>query len=122
MLLEPVVEVELALVPQLHDRDGREGLRDRADPVLRAGCRLRRGLVVGGADGVRPDGLACAHDRCGERGQALGLPTPQDALEALLEVAHQAAARTSRAAGTTSIARSMSPSLRSRCVTARRMP
>ena len=37
VLLEPVVEVELAGVAQLHDRDGGERLRDRADAVLRVG-------------------------------------------------------------------------------------
>ena len=46
MLAEPVVQVEGALVAQLHDRRRGEGLRDRADAVLRAGCRLAVLVVV----------------------------------------------------------------------------
>jgi hypothetical protein len=36
---EGVVELQLAFVAQRHDRGGGEGLRDRADPVLRCRCR-----------------------------------------------------------------------------------
>ncbi len=42
VLLEPVVEVEQACGPELHDRRRRERLRDRADAVLRVRRRLAR--------------------------------------------------------------------------------
>ena len=68
-----VVEVELAGVAELHHGDGGERLRDRADPVLRLGRRLDARLEVGEPDRARPDDLAVAHDRGGDRRQPLGL-------------------------------------------------
>ena len=52
---EPVVQPELTGVPELHDRDGREGLRDRPDAVLRVGSRRGVGVLVRDADGLIPE-------------------------------------------------------------------
>ena len=62
MRVEPVLEVELAGVAQLHDGHGRERLRDRADSVLVLGRGLLAVLRVGEADGVGPYDLAAADD------------------------------------------------------------
>ena len=59
---EPVVQLELACIPELHDRDGREGLCDRPDAVLRVGSRRGAGIVVRDADGLTPEKLAVSGD------------------------------------------------------------
>jgi hypothetical protein len=59
---EPVVQLELTGIPELHDRDGREGLRDRSDAVLRVGSRRGAGVVVRDADGLAPEKLAAPGD------------------------------------------------------------
>ncbi len=117
MLLEPVVEVELPFGAELHDRRRGERLRDRADAVLRVRLRLGAVLVVRRADRVRPDDLAVAHDRCRDARQPVGLPLGEQAVERLKPGHELPAPR-----GTSSSARSMSSSVRSRCVTARRTP
>jgi hypothetical protein len=88
VLSEAVVEVERSGVAELHDRGRREGLRDRADAVLRRGRRVSAVLVVGGADGVRPDDLALAEDRCRDRREPVGLPLLEQALELLARLRH----------------------------------
>jgi len=57
-----VVERQLAGLPQLHDPDRRERLRDRADPVLRLRRRLLARLHVGEPERPLPDELAAAED------------------------------------------------------------
>ena len=89
VLLQAVVEVELAGVAQLHHRDGGEGLRDRADAVLGVGGRLCGALVVGRADRVGPHALAAANHGRGERRQPLRLARLEDPLQALLEALRQ---------------------------------
>ena len=69
--VERVLEVELARVAQLHDRRGRERLRDRADAVLRVRRRLDLRLDVRGADRFLPDELAVAEDGGARLGSAL---------------------------------------------------
>ena len=59
--VQRVVERELALVAELHHRDGGEGLRDRRDPVLVIRGRVLAALDVGDAHRVGPDHLAVAH-------------------------------------------------------------
>ncbi len=81
--LEPVVQVEGARVAELHDRGGGEGLRDRANAVLRARSRCHVAVVVGVADRVRPDRLTFAHDGGGNRRQSVGLPLLQQTIELL---------------------------------------
>ena len=71
VLVERVLEVELALVAQLHDRRRGERLRDRAEAVLRVGRRLALRLDVGRADRGLPDDLAVAEDGGGDARQAL---------------------------------------------------
>ncbi len=66
VLVERVLEVELAGVAQLHDRRGGERLRDRAETVLRVGRRVALRGHVGRADGGLPDALAVAHDGGGD--------------------------------------------------------
>jgi hypothetical protein len=64
--IEAVLEVELSLVAELHDRRRGEGLRDRADAVLRVRCRLALGANVGEADRCLPDRLAVPNHRRGD--------------------------------------------------------
>jgi hypothetical protein len=80
--IERVLEVDLAGIAQLHDRRGRERLRDRADPVLRVRCRLDSRLEVRRADGRLPDQLAVAQNgRCEARQALLALLFPDELIE-----------------------------------------
>ena len=58
VLLEPIVELELTRVAQLHDRGGRERLRDRADAILRVGRRLLLSVDVRETERLLPHELA----------------------------------------------------------------
>ena len=54
------LEIDEALADELNDENGRERLRDRADPVhVVGGCRARRG-DVGNTEHPLPDDLAVA--------------------------------------------------------------
>ena len=83
VLFEAVVEVELTGGAQLHDRDGGERLRDRADAVLRIGRRLAVVAEVGRADRVRPDDLAVSHDRRRNAREPVGLALREEPVERL---------------------------------------
>ncbi len=64
--VEPVAELQRALVAQLQDADGDEGLGDRADAVL----QVRPGRqVVERRDAAVPDQLAVADHPADDRGQ-----------------------------------------------------
>src|SRR5215470_5100772 len=54
VLLDRVVEIELALVAKLHDGGGGEELGHGADAIARAGCRGDAPLDVGQAEAARP--------------------------------------------------------------------
>ena len=85
VLRERVVEVELALVPELHDGRRRERLRDRRDRVPRLRRRLDPALRVSVSERLRPDGLARAEDRAGDARQPAGrLRLEREAPEAFL--------------------------------------
>ena len=58
VLLEPIVELELTGIAQLHDRSGRERLRDRADAILRVDRRLLLSLDVRDTERLLPHELA----------------------------------------------------------------
>ena len=81
VLLEPVVEIELARVAELHDRGRSECLRDRPDAVLRIRRRVAVVRVARSADRSRPHDLAVAHGRARDRRQAVGLPLMKDPVE-----------------------------------------
>ena len=83
---ERVVERELARVAQLHDPNGGEGLRDRADPVLRLRRRVARRLHVSLPERLLPQPLAVAEDGRADRGHPLlRLGGGEPALEVLAE-------------------------------------
>ena len=69
--VEHVVERELARVAELHDPDGGERLRDRADPVLGVRRRLVGRVDVGQAERLLPHDLAVAEDGGRDRRQPL---------------------------------------------------
>ena len=80
--VEGILEPELARVAELHDRCGRERLRNRAEAVLRVRCRVVRSGRLGGADRGLPDELAVAQDRRGEaRHPLLALLDADETLE-----------------------------------------
>src|SRR5580765_2564445 len=58
VLLEPIVEPELTGIAQLHDRSGRERLRDRTDAILRVGRRLLLSVDVRKTERLLPHDLA----------------------------------------------------------------
>ena len=81
--VERVVERELPVVAELEDADGREGLRDRADPVLGLGRGDRRALDVRETDGVLPEQLVAPEDGGADRRRpllGLGRTQPPDEL------------------------------------------
>jgi hypothetical protein len=87
-----VVQRELARVAQLEDADGRKGLRDRADPVLRLGRGDTLLLDVGEAGSVLPEDLAAPEDRGRDRRQTLlglGFAQPTRELVAQLRPGHE---------------------------------
>jgi len=61
MAVERVVQRELVLVTEEHDRRGSEGLRDRADPVLGVLCGLTA-VGLRHPNRFRPDELAAPVD------------------------------------------------------------
>ena len=63
-----VVEAELPGVTQLHDRGGRERLRDRRDPIEGVGGRGRAGCRVGPAEALRPHDVLVVDDGDREAG------------------------------------------------------
>ena len=65
------LELDAALADELHDEDGGERLRDRADPVDVVGRRRARRGDVGDAEHALPDDLAVAEDAGRDRRQAL---------------------------------------------------
>ncbi len=67
------VEVEDALLHELHDRDVRDELGDRAHAVDVAGRELRRPVLVRPAERRRPDDLLVLHEGDGEAGDPLVL-------------------------------------------------
>ena len=72
--LEPIVEIELAGVAQLHHRRSREGLRDRTDPILSIGLRGRFLVDVGKAERFLPDDISVADgSRADRRDSVVGL-------------------------------------------------
>jgi hypothetical protein len=71
VLVECVLEVELAGRAQLHHRHRGERLRDRPDAVLVLRRRLLAALDVGETDRVGPNELAVAHDGGGDRRNTL---------------------------------------------------
>ena len=123
VLLEPVVEVELAGVAELHDRDRGERLRDRADRGTgsraspRGPPRSRRGRP-------RPTRRSRRRGRPPPRPTAAVRPAARAgcARAAAVEAALRRGQAAPSAAGASSIARSMSSSSMSRWVTARRTP
>ena len=111
-------------VAQLQDADGGERLRDRADAIGVLGRRSLTALDVGRPERRAPDHLAVAKDRGADRRHPLlrlrGREDPVEGVRELRQGAvRQAATPAPSARGASSIARSMSSSSRSRCVTAR---
>jgi hypothetical protein len=68
MLRDRIVQADLALVPQLHQRDAGEELRDGADAVNGGGCGRRAPLYIGHAHRAAPDHILIEHDGRGETG------------------------------------------------------
>jgi hypothetical protein len=67
------VEVEDAFLHELHDRDVREELRDRAHAVDVGGREPARPVLVRPAEGGGPDDLLVLHEGDGESGDPLVL-------------------------------------------------
>jgi hypothetical protein len=82
VLVERVLEIESALVAQLHHGGCRERLRDRAEAILRIRRRLAAAFDIRGTDRRLPGELAVAHDRhCDARGAVLALLGADELLE-----------------------------------------
>ena len=114
------LEVDAPCVDELHDQDGGEGLRDRADAVDVVARRGACGRDVGDAEHALPDHLAVTEDACRDARASAAPPARSRGAGRARSRATQARAwAASSAAGTSSSARSMSSSSRSRCVTAR---
>ena len=122
VLLEPVVEVELPCGAQLHDRDRRERLRDRADAVLRLRRRLAAVVVVALPTAPAHTSSPLPHDRGSDRRQAVGLSLRSSRSSSVSSLRRHRPLLPPSARGTAASACSMSSSSRSRCVTARRTP
>src|SRR5438093_7550037 len=71
MTLERVVQVEQAGIPELHDRGRGEGLRDRADPILRIWICVDAVLHTRDAERLLPNDLAVADGSRADRRDAL---------------------------------------------------
>jgi hypothetical protein len=66
VLRDRVVELELALIPELHDGRCRERLRDGGDAKERFRCRRDAPLPVGLTKASRPDEILIVNDPDGE--------------------------------------------------------
>ncbi len=62
------VQINLALLNQLHDGDVCKQLRDGADAIDRFGCRRHLALRVGESEALRPDYPLVVNEGDGERG------------------------------------------------------
>ena len=72
MIVDRIVEAQLAALDELHDRDPDRRLRNRADAKQRVGVDLAVGLECGGAVAAGHDDAGAVDDRDADAGDLVG--------------------------------------------------